>query len=180
MPISGSDLHFRLSVTTGSTGNSTAQADPNGSIGKFMSTTDIVDATLNNLFGDITGDENAASQVDYRCFFIFNNHATLTLLGAVAWISADVSGGATVSIGLDPAGVVVKNLGSAQAATPANALTAPSGVTFSAPTTKSGGLTIGDIAAGSCAAIWVRRTAANTSALNNDGATVEVAGDTTA
>lgn len=180
MAITTGDLLFKLSVTTGSAGDSTAQANPNNSLGKYVSTTAITDATLNNLFDDISGDSNAASEVDYRCFFIHNNHATLTLKSAKCWISAEVSGGASCAIGLDPAGVTAKGSSSAQAAIPANETTAPSGVSFSSPTNKSGGLSIGDIAAGSVQAIWIRRTAANSAALDNDGVTIRVEGDTSA
>ena len=93
MPIAGTDVKFKLSTTSGSTGNTLAQADPNLSLGKYVSTTQITDATTNNLFDDITGDENAAGAVDYRCFFVHNSHATLTLLSPKVWISAEVSGG---------------------------------------------------------------------------------------
>ena len=57
---------------------------------------------------------------------------------------------------------------------------APAGVTFSAPATKAAGLVIGDIPAGSAKAIWFRRTAANSAAIDNDGVTLNIAGDTTA
>jgi hypothetical protein len=52
--------------------------------------------------------------------------------------------------------------------------------TFSSPTTKGTGLALGDIAAGSCRAIWIKRTAANSAALNNDGVTIRIEGDTAA
>lgn len=180
MPIASSDLKFKLSIKTGAAGNSGAQADPNQSLGKYISTTEIVDATLNNLFDDVSGDENAASDVEYRCIFIHNAHATLSLTVAVAWISAEVANGAVAAIGLDPAGVVAIGNSTAQAATIATESAAPAGVTFSAPTTKSGGLSIGTIGPGECQAIWIRRTAQNNAALNNDGVTVRVEGDTAA
>jgi hypothetical protein len=180
MPIVSSDIKLRLSTTAGAAGNSTAQANVNNSLGKYISTTDITDNTLNNLFDDVTGDENAASESEYRCIFVYNSHGSLVLQGAKAWISAEVAGGAVIAIGLDPAGVVAVGSASAQAATIANEDTAPVGVTFSAPTTKAGGLSIGNIANGQCQAIWVRRTTANTAALNNDGATIRVEGDTAA
>jgi hypothetical protein len=178
MPIVSGDIEFRLSTTSGSAGNSTAQADPDASLGKYMSTTAIVDATLGNLFDNVSGAENAASDVEYRCLFVYNTHATLTLEGAACWISSEVSGGASVAIGLDPAGNVADDSASDQAATIADESSAPAGVSFSAPTSFGAGLSVGDLGPGECRAIWVRRTAANTSALNNDGATISVQGDT--
>jgi hypothetical protein len=87
MPITNSDTHFRLSTTVGSSGNSTAQGDPNASLGKYVSTTDLVDNTVGNLFSDVSGDDNAAGTVDYRCLFVFNNHASLTWQTPKVWLS---------------------------------------------------------------------------------------------
>jgi hypothetical protein len=178
MPIVAADIKFKLSVAAAA-GDTTA-GTPATSLGDQVSTTEITAATLNNLFDDVSGDENAASDVEYRCFFVHNDHATITWIAPTVWINSEVAGGASVAIGLDPAGVTAKGSGTAQAATVANESTAPGGVTFSAPTTKGAGLVIANIPAGSVAAIWVRRTAANTVDVNNDGATIRVEGDTTA
>jgi hypothetical protein len=40
------------------------------------------------------------------------------------------------------------------------------------------GVALGNIPAGQCKAFWIRRTAANSAALSNDGVTIAVAGDT--
>lgn len=180
MPIVSSDIKVKLSIKTGSAGNSATQPDVNASLGKYISTTEITDATLNNLFDDITGDENAASDVEYRCIFFHNAHGTLTLQSPVVWISTEVSGGASVAIGIDTTAASAIGASAAQALEVANENTAPSGVSFSAPTTKGTGLALGNLTAGQCRAIWIRRTAANTAALNNDGATIRCEGDTAA
>lgn len=85
MAISDSDILFKLSIKTGSAGNSGAQSDVNASLGKYISTTQVTDNSLNNLFDNISGTENAASTVDYRCIFIHNAHATLTMLSPVVY-----------------------------------------------------------------------------------------------
>lgn len=181
MPIAGSDIHYKLSLKTGSAGNQSAQADPNQSLGKYISTTDITDNTLNNLFDDVSGDENAASTVDYRCIFIHNAHATLTLLSPKVWLSAEVAGGANITIAIDNAAASAIGSASAQADQITNETTAPSSAgSFSGPTTKAAGLSLADLPAGQCRAVWVKRTAANSAALNNDGVTIRVEGDTTA
>lgn len=180
MPIASSDIKFKLATTSGSAGNSLTQGNVNNSLGKFISTTEITDATINNLFDNISGDENAASTVDYRCFFVHNAHGSLTLQSPVVWISAEVSGGASVAIGIDTTAASAVGSGSDQALTIANENTAPAGVSFSSPTSKGAGLALSNLAAGNCRAIWVRRTAANSAALNNDGATIRVEGDTAA
>jgi len=183
MAIIASEILFKLSTgNSGSQGNNAAQGNVNNSLGKYISTTPVTDASLNNLFDDLTGDENAqgASYVDYRCIFVHNNNGSLTLQNAVMWLSAEVAGGAAIAIGVDPAAASAIGSGTQQAAVILTDTSAPAGVTFSAPTTKGAGIALGNIPNGQCRAIWVRRTAANSSALNNDGATIRVEGDTAA
>jgi hypothetical protein len=179
MAITATDILFKLSKNTGP-GNSSAQANPNDSIGGFMSSTQITDATLHNLYDVITGDENALSTIDYRCFFIHNNHATLTWESVKVWLFSETAGGATAAIAIDGTGVVSATSASAQAERITNETTAPSGESFTAPTTKGTGLAVGNIGAGQCIAIWVRRTAANTAAVDTDGVIIRAEGDTAA
>lgn len=178
MAITAADILWKFSVVAAA-GDTTAGTAA-GSLGDQISTTQITDASLHNLFDAVTGDENAASEAEYRCHFIHNNHGSLTWENVVVWLSAEVAGGAVAAIGLDPVGVTAKGSASAQAATIANENTAPAGVSFSAPTTKGTGLSIGNIPAGSVVAVWTRRTAANTAALDNDGVTLRAEGDTAA
>jgi hypothetical protein len=180
MPIVSSDIKYKLSIKTGSAGNSLAQSDPDLSLGKYISTTEVVDATLHELFDVITGDENAASTADYRCIFVHNSHASLSLQNAVVWLSAEVAGGAVVAISVDTTAASAIGSGSAQAKEVANETTAPSSQTFTSPTTKGTGLSLGTIPSGQCKAFWIRRTAANTAALDADGVTFRVEGDTAA
>jgi len=180
MAIVTGDLHWKFSVKTGSAGNSTAGTAA-GSLGKYISTTDITDNTLNNLFDDISGDENAASTIDYRCIFFHNAHATITLVGTKVWLSAEVAGGASCAIAIDNAAASAIGSAGAQADQIATEITAPTTVgAFSSPTTKGTGLTLGDIPAGQCRAVWIRRTAANSAALDSDGVTIRAEGDTSA
>jgi hypothetical protein len=152
----------------------------NNSLGKWCSTTDIVDATLNNLFDDISGDENAAQESEYRCIFIHNAHATLTWQNVVVWISNETEGGANISIGLDTTAASPYTSTSQQALVVANEDTAPAGVTFSSPTSKATGLSIGNLPAGYVKAIWVKRTATNSAAMANDSVTLCCEGETAA
>jgi len=180
MPITESDLHYKLSVPSATQGGSSSQSNVNASLGKWCSTTDITDNTLNNLFDDISGDENTAQESEYRCIFFHNAHASLTLQNAKLWISSEVSGGANISIGLDTTGASSYTSTSQQALEVANEDTAPTGITFSAPTSKATGLSIGNLSPGYVIGIWVKRTATNSSAMTNDGVTLRVEGDTAA
>lgn len=179
MAITASDILFKFSVTTGSAGDSTAGTAA-GSLGKYISTTQLTDNSLHNLFDIISGPENTASTVDYRGFFVHNNHATLTWENVVIYLSSEVAGGAVAAISVDTTGVTAKGSASAQMKTIANETTAPATQTFSAPTTFGTALAIGNIPAGSVQGIWVRRTAANTAAVDSDGVTFTVTGDSAA
>lgn len=179
MPIVTTDIKFKYATTAGAAGNSGAGA-ANTSLGKYISTTEVPDATLNALFDDITGAENAALDVEYRCVFIHNSHASLTLIAPILWIASEIADGATIQIGLDTTAPSAIGSASAQALQVADENTAPVGVTFSAPTTKAAGLALASIPNGQCAAFWVKRTATNSDAMNGDGFGWRVEGDTNA
>lgn len=180
MPIASTDIQYRLTTTTGP-GNSTA-GTPATSLGEFASITQVADASLHNLFDLMTGDENAAgaSEVEYRCIMVYNAHATLTWENVVVWLSAEVAGGAVAAISVDTTAASAVGSATAQAKEVVDESTPPTSQTFSAPTTKGTGLSIGNLTAGQVRAIWVRRTAANNAALNNDGVTIRCEGDTAA
>jgi hypothetical protein len=177
MAILSTDILYKFSVKTGTAGNQNAGTAA-GSLGKYISTTQITDASLHNLFDVVTGDENAASDVEYRCFFVHNAHGSLTWQSPVIWLSSETGGGAAIAIAVDGVAASVIGDTSAQADEVADESTAPSGESFTAPTSKGTGLALGDIAAGECRAIWVRRTAANTAAVDADGVVLRVEGDT--
>jgi len=171
------DILFKYSIAAAA-GNTTASA-PATSLGDQISTTQWAGGALNDLFDDISGAENAASTVDYRCIFIHNNNGANIFQNVVIYLSAEVAGGASIAIATDNIAASAIASGSAQAAAIANETTAPTGVSaFSSPTTAGAGLSMGNIGVGQCKAFWIRRTAANTSALSNDGVTIAVAGDT--
>lgn len=174
MPVVDADIQFRLS---GGAGNSSAAA----SLGGVMSSTAWTGGSLHDLFDAVTGDENAASAVEYRCIYVRNNNGTLTWGPNIkAWFSAVTAGGASLAIGLDLAGVGngattgVADTISAQDEAPAPAVTF---VSDTVAISKATGISIPNLIAGNAHAIWIRRTAANSAALANDGATIQVQGD---
>ena len=176
--IVASEIKTYYSVKTGSAGNSTAGTAA-GSLGKYISTTEWTAGSANDLFDDITGAENAASTVDYRCVFVRNTNTANSMQNTVVYLSAEVSGGASVAIAIDNTAASAIGSASAQAAEITNETTAPTGVgAFSSPTTAGTGLSLGTIAVGQCRAVWVRRTAANSSALSADGVTLGISCDT--
>ena len=170
--IVGTDVHTRYSVVTGVAGNSVA-GTPNGSLGKYASTTDWTGGAVNDLYDDVSSAENAANTVDYRCILVYNANANNAMQNVVAFLAAEVAGGTSIAIGVDTTAASAIASATAQAVTIANETTAPAGVTFSSPTTAGAGLSLGTIGVGQCKGLWFRRTAANTAALSNDGVTLQ-------
>lgn len=169
MAIVAGDIDFRLS-------GGAANSDPNASLGGAKSSVEITDASLHNLFDIVSSTEANDGDIEYRCFYVHNSHATLTLQGARVWIQTNTpSTDTVVAIALAGEGV------NGTAETVANESTAPVGETFSSPTDYAGGLVIGDIPPGQHMAIWVRRTvSAAASAYTSDSVVIRVQGDTAA
>lgn len=167
MPIVANDLKTYLS---GGVGNS----DPNLSLGGVRSTTLWAGGVLHDLWDVVSGAENAASDTEFRAIYVRNEHATLTALSVVVYVSAETAGGASLAIALAGEAVNVAM------ETVANENTAPVGETFSTPTTLATGLAIGDLAPNAFRGLWLRRTTANTAALANDGGTLTFSFDTEA
>ncbi len=174
MPIVAADIDFHLS---GGSGNS----DPNASLGGQQSNTEIVDATVENLFDNVSGDEGAAGDIEYRAMYVKNNHGSLTLEGATVWKvspTPETPDENLFEFALDPSGVTT------QASTDvpeeiANESTAPAGIVFTEPLSKGTGLVIGDIPFRSVAAIWCKRTiVAGAQARNAFAVVLRCEGDT--
>lgn len=129
-----------------------SNSDPNASLGGVKSSNGPTTGVDNNLFDDVTGDEHTAGDVEYRGLYV-HNAGDVDLQNAVIWISGlSTSAETEVDIALADEAV------GATMETIANESTAPSGPTFSRPTTKGAGLALGTIPAGSHRGFWVRRT----------------------
>jgi len=176
--ITSGEILFKYSTTAGAAGNANTSTAAT-SLGKYISTTAWAGGSLNDLFDDVSGTENATNVVDYRCIFVHNSNTANILQNAVVWLSAEVAGGTSIAVAVDNIAASAIGSASAQAAQIASETTAPSGVgTFSSPTTAGSGVALGNIGVGQTRAIWIRRTAANTAAVSNDGVTISVTGDT--
>lgn len=163
MPIVSTDIKYRLSGGASNT-------DPAAALGGAKSSTD----AASTIFDDVSSAEATAGDIEYRCVYVHNNHGSLTLQGAKIWIQTQTPSADTdVAIGLGSSAVN----GTEQ--TVANEGTAPTSVTFSAPSSFAGGLTIGDIPAGQHKAVWVRRTVNAGAAAASDSFALRVQGDTT-
>lgn len=172
MPIVASDIQYRLSGGASNT-------DPNAALGGAISTAGgglITTDVLHNVWDAVSGAESSAGDIEYRAIFIKNNHGSLTLTGAKVWISANTtSSDDEVDIALADEGIADT------IETIANESTAPSGPTFSHPTTFAGGLSLGNLGNGQSHGIWIRRTVnSSAAAANANPYTLSVQGETAA
>lgn len=165
MPIASNEIKYRLS-------GGAANADPTVSLGGAKSSVDAVPSTI---FDTVAGAESSAGDVEYRCVYVHNSNATLSLQNAVAWLSANTPSATTsVDIGLGTSAL------NATEQTVANESSAPAGVSFSPAATLGAGIALGSIPAGQSRAVWIRRTVNAGTAAANDGFTLRVTGDTAA
>ena len=124
----------------------------NSSLGGAKSST-VASSTVDQLFDAVSAAEAAAGTVEYRCIYLHNANGVDTMTNARVWVSSNTPlAGTTLDIGVGTAAVN----GTEQ--TIANETTAPTGVSFSAPTTASAGLALGTLPPGQHKAIWLRRT----------------------
>jgi len=144
---------------TGGPGNS----DPNASLGGTRSSTQVGGTAMNNLFDNVSPEEAAAGDVEYRAVDVYNNGNAAAQSVAV-YIDPDTPSPKTeLDLGLE-----------AGTQTIPNESTAPSGVTF-AHYTPSSKLSIPDIAVGAAQRLWLRRTVtAGCTNLNNDLTSIKV------
>jgi hypothetical protein len=175
MAIVSGDLQRRLS-------GGLANADVDLSLGGKMSSVAITNASLHNLFDLVTGAEAAAGDIEYRCFYVRNNHGSLTLKAAKIWISTETTSGDTnIDIGLDPAGAGNGDTTGQAFGPVGDEGTAPTGPVFTHPITEGAALSIGDLAAGEGIGIWVEWTInAAAAAIASDDVIMTFKGDTAA
>jgi hypothetical protein len=133
--------------------------------GRWASTTQLnATTTLSNLFPTLTGPENAASQVDYQCLFVFNTDDSSTMSNVTAWLptSGIQTSAVDWAVGIDSTGPSESTQsGSPQAGYITAPTIAPATVStwYSPSSTVAGGGSMGSIPPGCVAALWIRRTA---------------------
>lgn len=172
-------VRWRYSTTAGSAGNAQAQASPNASLGKFVSTTDWTGAVAGNLFDTQLTTDQLTGTPDHRCVFAVNLNGTIALREASVYLAGSLPTMSTIEIGLDPAATSAVGSASAQAAQIATETDAPVGVTFSQPVTAETAIPLGDLEVGTCRGVWVRRTPTGASAASDEAFTLRLSGTLT-
>lgn len=123
----------------------------------------------NAVFDDILKSESFAGDNEYRALYVKNESVVDTAFDVLLWIQAQPSGADSMQIMIDPAGAG-DGVTTGVAQTVVNENTVPATGTFSAPSSASTALALGQIAAGQVAAFWIKRTipALNTVTTLND------------
>ena len=98
MPVLDTDLKFFLSGGAGNT-------NPNAALGGAISTTEVVDNILNNLFDNVSGVEHTAGDINYRCIYVKNNSVSIAYLSKLFIETNTPAADSQIQIGLDLAGV---------------------------------------------------------------------------
>ena len=169
MAIASSDILF---MHSGGSSNS----DPNASIGGAISSTEIPNSQINNLFDNVSGDEAIAGESEYRCIYIKNSHGSETLFNPMVWIT-DQPDSRIIKESFE-LGKAYQGIGDTAAAI-ANENVAPASVTFSSVASKVLGVPVAPIPAGSYQAIWLKRIVpSNADVKLSASVTIKVEGDT--
>jgi hypothetical protein len=136
----------------------------------------VVSGSINAMFDRITSAEAGAGDVEYRCIYLRNSNATLTLYDAHVWISANTtSDGTSAEIGLGASGI------NGAESEIADEETAPAGVTFYSAANEGAALLIGDIPPNQHIALWIKRTVnVGAVATASDSMSIVFKGDTEA
>ena len=141
----GADLLSHVKVTSVS-----------GSLGGDNTQSVTIANLLNNLFDDVPVVESSAGDIEYRCFYIKNTHASESMTSTLLWIDVDAIGSDSLAIGLDAAGL------NGTAITIVDENTAPVGAVFTSPLDEVTALNLGTLAFGDYYAVWIRRTVPST------------------
>jgi hypothetical protein len=157
MPLSSSDIQVRLS-------GGSSNAAPIASIGGAKSSV----SAGSNLFGAVPSGEASAGSTKYRCVYVHNGSGTFEARLLSVWIAANTpSASTTFEIGVGAAAV-----NGTETAVGAET-TAPSGVTFSSPSTEGAALLLGTVPVGQHKALWIKRVVSpGASAIASDNATL--------
>lgn len=173
MSVVAADIEWRYS-------GGAANTDPNACLGGAISTAGagLIDTNvINDLWDNVSAAETAAGDTEYRGFYIKNTNGSSTFTDCRFYFSSDTTSATEeLDIALDAAAVTTSM------STIANESTAPSGPTFSHPTTYAGGLALNTttgLIAGAYKGLWMRRVVnAGTAAQAANAATCVCEGTT--
>ena len=131
--------------------------------GGARSNNSIASNALNAAWDDIATIEASGGEVEHRCFYLVNNHPTLTAYNVKMWIKTNLTRG-EIKIGRGTSAVNGTEQGPLSTEE-----SAPAGVEFTTAVDEDSAITLGDIPPGQSVAFWQRREMfPNTLALINN------------
>lgn len=111
----------------------------------------------NGLFDNVSSSEALSGDTEYRCFYVYNAHATDSFYDVKIYIGTQTTGDDAIQIGLDLAGVG-DGASTGVADTVADETTAPDPVvSFTTAADLNNALNISQLDAGECRAVWQKR-----------------------
>ena len=124
---------------------------------------------IDNFFDSVSSAEAVAGSTEYRALMVKNDSAN-TMYGAVVWLAQNTPfPNDEIWVAIEaPAANAIQSI--------ANETTAPTGLTWSLAASEGAALSIGNLAAGACYGIWLKRivsASANRYAANNFMLTVK-------
>lgn len=180
MPLTSSDIVFYYT-------NTGSQSATTLSLGGSISNQTIPDNVSGNVFDDVTGDESASGDTEYRAIAVKDTNATYDMLNTRVWISGTVrasSGFDTISFALSkPTGTTIELIANESSAPDTLRFTVATGATTSWTTegAPSATLVYGTLPAGSWFGVWLRRVVpASATAFTNRAVTLSIQCETTA
>ncbi|MEM2260850.1 MAG: hypothetical protein QXK24_00215 [Ignisphaera sp.] len=183
MTLSSSDIVFYYTYQATGPSNNTL------SLGGTISAYTIPDATPNNIFDDVTGDESAIGDVEYRAIAIKDTNSSYAMLNTKVWIDGYVR----APSGYDVISFALENPGGSPASIQliANESTAPNPNKFTVATGQTVSWTVegmpsatlffGTVQPLGWFGLWLRRSVPpNAAAFSNRSCTIKVQCETTA
>ena len=187
MALSSTDLIFYY-TGAGSTTDTTSSL---GGTNALANT--IPDATAQNVYDDVTGDESETGDTEYRCIAMKDTNATYDYINCKMWIDgcvrdSSIAARDTVSFVIEQASGGTCQSVATESAAPAEEFTVPlaGGTTHgwtiedATDTNPSGTQEFGTLDSGTWTFIWLRRQVpANANAYSNRASTIKWQGETT-
>lgn len=142
-----------------------SNGDPDASLGGVMSSVEMADPALNNLFDNAPPEETESGVTDYRAIDVYNEGDADAKSVSMFMKNETASVDSQLDFGIGAGGAA--HDGSDQLDAIANEETAPDGVTFDHYTDASR-ISLPDISVGMAVRMWVRRTISVGATNNNN------------
>jgi len=153
-----------------------SNTDPNASLGGVMSSTELQDGVLNNLYDNVSPEEASSGITDYRALDVYNAGDATSTSVSIFLSSETPSSDTSIDLGYDSANS--PHASDASLPTIADETTEPTDgtnpISFS-HYTSSTKLSLPDIPAGQAVRIWVKRiVTAGATNMSGDNFTIRV------